>query len=190
MTHPILKDFPNEFVTSRLLVRLPLPGDGEQVYKAITRSKEELKPWLPFARNEQAVEETEINVRESYVAFLKREDLRLHIFDKETNEFIGCTGLHRIDWNVPKFEIGYWIDTKFSGQGLISEAVEGVTNFAFEELGAKRVEIRCDFKNVKSKAVPERLGYTLEAILKNDDVSLEGDELRDTCIYAKVDNKE
>lgn len=188
MSHPILKDFPNEFVTKRLSIRLPQPGDGEQVHQAIMNSKEELKPWLPFAQKDQTVEDVEANVREAHYAFLKREDLRLHIFDRETNEFIGCTGLHRINWDVPKFEIGYWIDTRYSGQGYITEAVEGVTDFAFNELGAKRVEIQCDAKNLKSRAIPEHLGYTLEGILKNDEVSLVGEELRDTCIYAKTTN--
>jgi len=186
MNQPILKDFPNEFYTERLHIRLPLPGDGGQVHEAISRSKNELAPWLPFARKDQTLEEAEAGAREAHVAFLKREDLRLHIFNKETNDFIGCTGLHRINWGVPKFEIGYWIDTRYSGQGFITEAVEGLTDFAFTELKAKRLEIRCDSLNTKSKAIPERLGFELEGILKNDDVAINGEGLRDTCIYAKV----
>lgn len=185
MMQPILKEFPDEFITERLHIRLPLPGDGEKVNEALSRSKRELSPWLPFARHDQTVEETEAGVREAHVAFLKREDLRLHVFDKRTSEFIGCTGLHRINWEVPKFEIGYWLDTKYSGQGFMTEAVEGLTHFAFTELQAKRLEIRCDSLNVKSRAIPERLGYELEGVLKNDDVGPGGEGLRDTCIYGK-----
>lgn len=190
MDEPILYDFPNEFFTERLHIRMPLPGDGEQVQQAITRSQEVLAKWLPFAQNEQTLLETEVNVREAYLAFLKRDDLRLHIFDKETNQFIGCTGLHRIDWKVPKFEIGYWIDKEQSGKGLITEAVQGVTDFAFTELKANRVEIRCDSLNAKSRAIPERLGFTLEGILHRDSTALVGGGLRDTCIYAKVKSTE
>ncbi|MEH7472608.1 GNAT family N-acetyltransferase [Priestia megaterium] len=187
--NPLLLDFPSEFYTKRLFIRMPLPGDGKAVSQAINESIEELKPWMPFAQTEQTVEEAEINIRKSHTQFLEREDLRLLIFLKETGEFVGSSGLHRIDWNVPKFEIGYWINSRFSNKGYMTEAVEGIMNFALKELKAKRVEIRCDSNNAKSRAIPEKLGFRLEGILENDDVSVNGVDLRDTCIYAKVPKK-
>ncbi|WP_188456279.1 GNAT family N-acetyltransferase [Virgibacillus oceani] len=184
--NPILLDFPDAFETERLLIRCPKPGDGQVVYEAINASIEELKPWLPFAQSKQSEDDAEINIREAHIKFLAREDLRLLLFHKETGKLIGSSGLHRIDWDVPKFEIGYWIDSRFSGKGFISEAVEGITNFAFNELNAKRVEIRCDAKNTKSRAIPERLKFDLEGVLRNEDCSVDGKELRDTCIYTMV----
>ncbi len=184
--NPILLDFPHEFETERLFVRLPKPGDGKAVYESLRASIDELKPWMPFAPNDQSEEETEINIREAHINFLKREDLRLLAFHKQTGELVCSSGLHRIDWEVPKFEIGYWADTRFCGNGYATEAVEGITGFAFKELGANRVEIRCDSNNVKSKAIPERLNFDFEGILRNEDRSADGKELRDTCVYAKV----
>jgi RimJ/RimL family protein N-acetyltransferase len=183
---PILREFPEEFTTERLLIRKPLPGDGKAVYVAMEASLDELKPWMPWAHMNQTEEDVEANIRESYVKFLSREDLRLLVFNKETGEFIASSGLHRIDWSVPKFEIGYWGDTRHTGQGYITEATEAITNFAFKELNAKRVEVRCDSKNIKSRAIPERLGFTLEGILKNNSLAVDGKELRDTCIFAKT----
>ncbi|MGG1674433.1 GNAT family N-acetyltransferase [Neobacillus sp. NRS-1170] len=183
---PILNDFPDEFSTERLVIRKPLPGDGQAVYEAMQASIEELKPWMPWAHREQTELDVEANMRDAHAKFLTREDLRLHLYDKETGKFIGSSGLHRINWDVPKFEIGYWIDSRYSGKGFITEAVEAITNFAFTELQAKRVEIRCDSKNVRSKAIAERLGFDLEGILKKDAISADGKELRDTCIYAKT----
>ncbi|NMH73948.1 GNAT family N-acetyltransferase [Bacillus sp. RO2] len=184
-TKPILKDFPYEFTTERLLVRMPLPGDGSAVHDAIIHSLPELKPWMIFAQHDQKVEDVEANIRESHAQFLQRKDLRLMVFLKETGEFVASSGLHRIDWSIPKFEIGYWIDSRHSGKGYITEAVEGISQFAFEQLGANRVEIRCDSNNVKSRAVAERAGYTLEGILKSSERDVNG-ELRDTCVFAKV----
>lgn len=183
---PILIDFSEEIYTERLLIRKPLPGDGEPVYEAMQASLKELKPWMPWANREQSKEEVEIIVREAHAKFLTREDLRLHIFNRETGEFIGGTGLHRMNWDVPKFEIGYWIDKRQSGKGYITESTKALTEFAFHELHAKRVEIRCDRKNTKSRAIPEKLGFILEGILKNDGLSADGKETRDTCIYAKT----
>jgi RimJ/RimL family protein N-acetyltransferase len=183
---PILIDFPEEIYTQRLFIRKPMPGDGKVVYEAMKASLNELKPWMPWANREQSEEEVEANMREAHAKFLTREDLRLHIFNRETGEYIGGTGLHRMNWDVPKFEIGYWIDTRHSGKGYITESTQAITEFAFNELHAKRVEIRCDSKNSKSRAIPEKLGFTLEGILKNDGISADRTETRDTCIFAKI----
>jgi RimJ/RimL family protein N-acetyltransferase len=183
---PILLDFPEEFTTERLLIRKPFPGDGKYVYEAIQASLNELKPWMPFAQMNQTEQDVEANIRESIAKFMTREDLRLHLFNKVTGEFIGSSGLHRINWDIPKFEIGYWIDTRFSGRGYITESTEAISKFAFIELNAKRVEIRCDSRNTKSRAIPEKLGFTLEGILKNEGISVESKEPRDTCVFAKT----
>lgn len=181
---PILMDIKSEFTTDRLYIRMPMPGDGPLVYESIVTSMQELKPWLPFAQHEQSIDQIEANLREAHVKFLKREDLRLFVFLKDTGQFIGSSGLHHPNWNIPKFEIGYWLDSRFTGNGYMTEAVEGISHYAFVELKARRLEIRCDPDNEKSRAIPERLGYTLEGILINDDLSMDGTGLRDTCIYA------
>src|SRR5690606_33172656 len=140
----------------------------------------------PFAQQEPDLAETEATLIEAEANFKLRKDLRLHFFLKETGQFIGSTGLHRIDWEVRKFEIGYWVDNRYEGKGYVTEAVERITQFAFEELEANRVEIRCDPDNVRSRAVANRLDFELEGILRNDTISKVGNKLRDTCIYAKI----
>ncbi len=186
--NPILIDFPYEFETNRLHIRYPLPGDGKEVYDSIQASIEELKPWMPFAQTEQSVDEVEANIRESHAAFLKREDLRLLLFNKQTGEFIGSSGLHRIDWDVRKFEIGYWVDSRHAGHGYMTEAVEGISEFAFDHLHARRVEIRCHARNLRSRKIAERLQFDLEGIFRNEDLSSDGKEVRDTCVYAKIND--
>ncbi|MFS0781473.1 GNAT family N-acetyltransferase [Bacillus sp. 1P06AnD] len=184
--NPLLLEFPTEFYTERLQIRMPEPGDGKVIFDAFQASINELKPWMLFAQKEQSEEEAEIIIRDSYVKFIKREDLQLLVFHKDTGEFIASSGLHRIDWSVRKFEIGYWIDSRYSGKGYITEAVQGIATFAFNDLKARRIEIRCDSRNVKSRKIPERIGFTLEGILKSNAISVDGNGLRDTCIYAKV----
>lgn len=183
--NPILLDFPAEFTTDRLLIRMPMPGDGKAVYESINASLNELKPWMHFANIDQTEDDVEANIRGAHTKFLNREDLRLLVFLKETGELVASSGLHRINWDVPKFEIGYWADSRHTGKGYVTEAVQGITEFAVDELKARRIEIRCDVRNKKSAAIPERLGFTLEGILRNDSLATDS-SLRDTCVYAKV----
>lgn len=180
-----LPEVPEEFFTERLKLRMPKPGDGKTINAAIKASMDELKPWLGFVQDDPSPKDTEINTLESHILFLKRENLRYLIFDKETDEFIGTTGFHAVEWDIPKMEIGYWISTAHSGKGFMIEAVGALTDLAINDFGCCRVEIRCDAENTKSRAVPEKLGYALEGTLHNDELSVDGKRLTDTCIYAK-----
>ncbi len=183
--NPILFDFPHEFQTDRLLIRCPLPGDGPMVHEAIVESQEALKKWLPFAVNLPSVEESEENVRRAHAKFLLREDLRLHMFLKSSGRFVGSTGLHRMNWAVGRFEIGYWIRTSESGQGLMTEAVHGIVQWASDHLSARRIEIRCDARNLRSGQVAERAGFYLEAVLRQSVPDVEGLPA-DNSVYVKL----
>ncbi|HWO75790.1 MAG TPA: GNAT family N-acetyltransferase [Bacillus sp. (in: firmicutes)] len=179
-----LISFPEKIETQRLYIRPPQPGDGEKVQQAIAASLNELKPWLPFAHAVPSLEDAEDSVRRALAEFIKRDDIRLHIFRKEDNEFIGSTGFHRINWKIPKVEIGYWLDTRYTKKGYMVETVNALVNFAFQEWDVKRIEIRCDPRNNSSRTVAERAGFTLEGILRNDSLSADESEVRDTCVFA------
>lgn len=183
--NPILKDFPDEFETERLLIRAPRPGDGRMLYEAVMESLEELKPWMPWAHKPIELEVEEGIVRRMHANFVAREDLPLFLLKKDTSEFVGGSGLHRFDWEVPRFEIGYWVRTRFRGKGYITEATAGIANFAFEKLFAERVEIHMDERNERSWRVAERLNFKLEAELRNQARDVNG-ALRTTRVYSKI----
>ena len=181
----LLLDIPLQLETERLILRAPRrSGDGSIVNEAINDSINELKVWLPFAQKASTVEETEVNLRVAHINFLKRESLRYLIFHKRTNDFIGITSFEGINWDIPKCHIGYWINTKFSGNGYMLEAIKGLTELGLNQIKFKRIEIKCESTNIKSRSIPEKLGYELEGTLKNDDLSADGNKLTDTCIYA------
>ena len=186
MTDPILREFPYSFETKRLLIRGPLPGDGKLVREAVVESVEELRPWMPWAMEILDEVAYERLVREGQLRYLSREDLWMLFFLKGSQRLVGTGGLHRIDWDVPKFEIGYWVRSSYGRQGYITEAVNGITDFAFSELGANRLEIRCDKLNKRSAAVARRAGFEHEATLHNDGRNHLTKALRDTLIFAKL----
>lgn len=184
---PILLDFPDEIETERLTIRSPRSGDGRELWAAVKDSWDELKQWMPWATGQLPDEAYyEERVRQARAKFLLREDLMLLLFKKGSSTIVGSSGLHRIDWNVPCFEIGYWARTPYTGQGYITEAVRGIAAFAFSALSARRVEIRCDARNERSAAVARRAGFELEATLRNQDRHHVTGDLRDTLIFARL----
>ncbi len=186
MTDQILIDLPAEISTDRLIVRAPRVGDGAVVNAGIVESFTELNRWMPWAAQLPSVQDSEQWVRNAAVNFARRSELPMLLFSRRDGTFVGASGLHHIDWSVPRFEIGYWIRTPLTGRGFITEAVVALTEFCFAQLGAARVDIRMDPENTRSRAIPERLGFTFEGTLRRDMRSNDG-SLRDTCVFAMID---
>ncbi len=183
----IVMDFPAQLESERLLLRSPRPGDGPVINAALRESWPELKTWMIWAAAEPpAVYESEAWAREGYARFVTRRDLPLLVFLKDGKTLVGSSGLHRIDWSVPRFEIGYWLHTAHTGRGYMTEAVATMTRFAFDTLGARRVEIRMDARNTRSAAVPQRLGFVHEGTLKHWRRHHLTNELVDVMVFAQT----
>jgi len=187
---PILLDFPVPIITPRLMLKPPQVGDGAVINEAVLESFEELQQFMPWAKEKPSIDDSEEFARQAAANWILKNNvepyLPLSIFDKKTNRFIGNTGYHHFDWAVPCIEIGYWIRNSYVGQGLMTEAVNAITQYAFKQLGMKRIAITCDANNVRSKKIPERLGYQLESIVKSNRVNISG-KISDTLVFAKHD---
>jgi len=182
---PILTDLPEVLLTERLEIRSPMPGDGPELHAAVGESMGELLPWMAWPREHGTVEDSEASARLARARFVERTELRMHLYLKGTGTLVGSSGLHRIDWGVPKFEIGYWCRTRFAGMGYTPEAVRAIAALAFGALGAKRVEIRCDPSNGPSARVAEKAGFCLEGELRNEALGTDGSP-RNTLVYAAI----
>jgi RimJ/RimL family protein N-acetyltransferase len=182
--HP--KDpIPRRLETERLHLRVDAAEDVPAVHAALVASWMELSPYLNWAQGPpptlpQVIERLD----EFKVGFEARSDLVFFIFDKGTGSFIGNCWLSQFDWTVPRGEIAYWCTTDKVGHGYITEAVLALTELAWS-LGLVRVELRCDARNRRSRAVAERAGFALEGVLKNESRTPQG-ALRDICLFAQV----
>lgn len=176
---------PREIRTQRLLLRLPAVEDAEALNRAIAASQQELSQWMDWAVKPQSLDQTRAFCRDSLTAWEAESALNALMVERSSGEVIGSSGYPRLDWTVPKFEIGYWCRTDKVGQGFVSEATWALAHYAFAELAANRVELRMDDRNRRSWAVAERLGFQLEGSLGNDVAAPDG-TLRDTRIYAAL----
>jgi RimJ/RimL family protein N-acetyltransferase len=186
---PLLEDVPECIATERLILRCARAGDAAALHAAVRESLEDLRPYMPWAQGEPTLAQNEADCRRMQAKFLLREDLSMFMFERRADgsegDFIGGTGLHRIDWRVRRFEVGYWCRTGQQRRGFVTEAVQALTHFAFERLQARRVEVRMDDANERSWQVAQRAGFALEGVLRSDALTPLG-EPRDTRLYARV----
>ena len=182
---PILRDIPEWFESERLIIRPPRVGDGAAAYEAIEESLTELKPWMPWVHEERSIDVSEAYARQAHADFLARRDLPLFLFARDDGRFVGGSGLHRIVWEVPMFEVGYWIRTTLTGRGLATEATRRIAQLAFDDLGAERLEIWCDARNDRSAAVARAAGFELEARMRRHRRGLDG-ALVDSLCFVRL----
>ncbi|MBV8033874.1 GNAT family protein [Roseateles sp.] len=184
-----LIDVPERLTGERTVLLVPRAGTGAEMAVVIAQSLSHLRPWMPWAQEAPTAESSELVVRRMQADFIARRDLCFHMHarraDGSAGRLLGGTGLHRIDWAVRRFEIGYWVRPEAQGQGHASETVQLLAALAFGQLGARRVEIRMDSHNAKSRAVAQRCGFELEGILRCDSLGVDGAP-RDTCVYARI----
>lgn len=188
MIDPVLLDLPAEVETARLVLRSPRAGDGAPLHAAIAETLPALRRFLaslPWVAGEQSVAASEIYCRNAQANFLARRDLPFLLVEKATGDIVGATGLHRTVWSTPRTEIGYWCRASRSRQGLVTEAVAALADYAFAHVCAQRVEIVTDEENVASRRVAERCRFELEGTLRNERRAPDG-TLRNVCIYARL----
>lgn len=174
--------------TERLVIRCWEPVDAALLKEAIDASREHLLPWMPWAKHEPTDLQTKIErLRQFRGNFDLGRDFVYGVFDLDETSVLGGTGLHtRIEKTAPEFaarEIGYWIHKDHINQGLATEVSAALTKVAFEIDGVDRLEIHCDPDNIRSAAVPRKLGYRHEATLARRLRTTAG-EPRETMIWT------
>jgi len=180
---------PERMEGERIVLRPYVGADVPALFETVNASREHLFAWLPWADSaHRTPDDTADFVARATAWWTLRTSLIVGIFDRATGRLLGGSGLHAcrgdaIDWRIPSMMIGYWLAKEHEGKGYVAEAVRLLTHVAFEDLGAKRLEIRCDANNARSAAVMVRAGFRREGLLRNDSITPRG-EVRDTLVYA------
>lgn len=138
---------------------------AEGLFNAIDQNRKFLRKWLPFVDFTNKIADTERFVRS---ILEKPVDKRDEVYVIWYNyEFAGLIGFKDADRINDKIEIGYWLTEKMTGKGIATMAVHKMVNLAFRNMDMNRVQIRCGVGNVKSSAIPRRLGFSYEGIERN-----------------------
>ncbi len=185
--HKLLLDLPTCIETERLYLRCYERGDGPWYYAMSQRNREHLgryeseNPILSIENEADA----EVVVREFAVDWAARSIFFLGAFLKTTHVFVAQVSIGPVNWGLPEFEIGYFVDKEQEGKGYVTEAVKGCMGFVFHHLGALRVSLHCDDTNALSYRVAERCGFTREGHLRQNKRNADG-TLTGTLCYGLI----
>ncbi|MDB6095920.1 MAG: GCN5-related N-acetyltransferase [Francisellaceae bacterium] len=173
--------------TNRIVIRPPTIYDAALLNKSIINSYAELNQWMAWATIKPSIEDTQNFIKFAQNCWLTEEpkELPFLIFDNYEKNLYGAISYNNINWEIPMLEIGYWGNKTYLGKGYMTEAVKLLTDYALKNIKVNRIEIRCDINNLKSAAIPKRLGYVLEARFRNHRRDLQKNKLSDTLIFIR-----
>jgi RimJ/RimL family protein N-acetyltransferase len=168
--HHLSPDIPTHFETERLHLRCYQAGDGTMYYAVSQKNRAHL------ARYEsgnvimaiQSEEQAEAVVRDLAARWMARDCFFLGAFLKGTDTFVAQVYVGPVNWDLPEFEIGYFVDRDYEGQRYVTEAVRATLQFVFEHLGAHRVRLECDDTNGPSIRVAKRCGMVQEGHIREN----------------------
>ena len=169
--------------TARTIIRCWDPHDAVLLKTAVDASLDHLRTFMPWAWDEPSDVQKRVEwIRARRASFDLSQDFTYGIFSSNESQVLGGTGLHtRLGPGAR--EIGYWIHKDHINQGLATEVAAALTRVAFDIDGVNRVEIHCDPLNVRSAAIPRKLGYTLDATLRQRVPERDG-SWRDAMIWS------
>lgn len=151
----------------KILLRPYLKSDVETLYLAIRSSLTELGVWLPFAHPDYSMPETKKWIKSNPVEWKAGRAYNFAICDVKTGEMIGGCGINDISKIDLRANLGYWVRSDKTGQGIAPAAARLLAKWGFEELGLKRIEILVAIENTRSLRAAEKAGAKREGVLRN-----------------------
>lgn len=153
-------------VDEAVSLRMFNEDDAEEFYNLTMSSKEYLKEWLGWLDDIESVEDTAQNIRKRLKEFVENKGYPKSFAIIYRGQIAGSIGFNDINKTSKIGEVGYWLGEQFQGKGLMTKALKTLINYGFEELGLNRIQIKAAVDNDKSRALPERLGFIQEGIIR------------------------
>jgi ribosomal-protein-serine acetyltransferase len=145
-------------------LRLVEERHAPALFAAIDRERQQLRQWLNWVDATRTEDDIVAFIRRSMEQFASNRGFSAGIWADGC--VAGVIGLHHIEWQHRKAEMGYWLAREFQGRGIATAAARAVTDHVLVELELNRMEIQCAVGNTRSSAIPKRLGFSFEGTLR------------------------
>lgn len=172
----------NYKITAGTEIRLLEERHAEKFFALVQENYERLLHWCPWLDEVETVEKTRRFIKGKLLRFADGNGFTTGFFEQD--KLTGVIALEYIDRTNRITEIGYWLDAEAEGKGLVTRACSVLIEYAFHELKLNRVQIRCASQNIRSRAIPEKLGFIEEGVMRQ--VEKLSDRFVDLVIYGML----
>lgn len=138
--------------------------DAEELFLLVDSNRLYLRQWLPWLDLTRNIDDMLASIESTMRQLDSNLGFQAGIWQK--GQIVGIIGYHHLEWANRSTCIGYWLGERFQGRGIMTKSCRSLVDYAFHEWRLNRIEIRCAIENVKSRAIPERLGFSPEGVFR------------------------
>ncbi|MES2554510.1 MAG: GNAT family protein [Bacteroidota bacterium] len=165
-------------------VRLIQQSDTADYFSVVAANKARLEAFFPVTvANARSLETLTTFVEELLLRVDKRENYPYIVIDNDSGKIIGYIHVKNIDWDIPKGELGFFIDEHYAGKGILKQAMTLIIDYLFHELGFEKIYLRTHESNGPARRLAEKCGFEIEGRLRKDHRTTAG-ELVDLFYYG------
>ena len=169
-------------IEPNLEVKMLMPFNASELFSLVDNNRDQLSQWLPFGPKIKEVKDAESYIRSRLRLCSEEDSIKCGIWlDKK---LVGLIGINGVDRDSLKCEIGYWLNSEYEGQGIMTKVLQNLIKHIFEKLQFNRIEIWTSSSNNKSSNLAKKLGFVVEGTLKQREKL--NNQLLDMEIYALI----
>ena len=147
-------------------LRLAEAHHANALFALTDANRAALREWLPWLDATRTPDDSRGFIEGALRQFAAGNGFQAGIW--HNGELVGMIGFHYFDRHNRKTEIGYWLGAPFQGNGIMTRACRTLIGYAFNEQHLNRIEIKSASDNVRSRAIPQRLGFHEDGVLRQD----------------------
>lgn len=181
-----MKKFKNKLSSERIVLKVTRPtiSTAKTMFKVIDENRKHLKPWFPWEKQTNKVEDSFKYLLEKEKLFKEGKKIEYGIYiDKE---YIGNISIFDINLDNRSAELGYWLSSKHTRKGYMTEAVKIIESEFFDKLDLNRIQIRCDEENIASAGVAKKCHYAYEGKLREYNYNKYFKSFRNYLCFSKL----
>jgi ribosomal-protein-serine acetyltransferase len=173
-----------KLTSGRILLRPYSLDDAKYVYEAARESVNDVHIWMPWCHADYSMEESKKWMETTGEAWDKGTAYEFAILDSRSGCYLGGCGLNQINPVYKMANLGYWVRSSRTRQGVATVAAKLLVKLGFDELKLNRIEIVVATGNKASQRVAEKVGAKREGILRNR--LMNGDKVHDAVIFSLI----
>jgi len=170
-------------------IRFLEEGDLNTYYSLIDNNRKRLEDFFAgTVAQTRTLSDTKIHLEEILLKTGKGNYFPFIVEDLKTQKIICSIQVKNVDWSIPKAELGYYIDSAYSGKGIVSRATGMIIDYCFTQKAFNKLFIRTHRANTASIKVAEKNGFKLEGTIRKDYKTTSG-ELVDLLYYGLLNEE-
>jgi ribosomal-protein-serine acetyltransferase len=158
---------------------------ASQLFAAIDNNRAQLSEFLPWVDSIQTVDGLKEYLKNAEILCQQQKEASFAIIFE--NVAVGRIGLHHLNLQNKVGAIGYWLSKEAQGKGIILKSCKALINYGFQNLGLHRIEIKAAVNNLKSQAIPEKLNFVKEGVLRQ--AEFVNNQFLDLFLYSMISDE-